>query len=59
MSAVLTDEQIAAVLMVGYGYHREYDSYTGRPYWVKGWAFHKPNPLNEELPCDMSEECQS
>jgi hypothetical protein len=46
---VLSDDQISDVLMVGYGYHREWDYLYERPKWVKGWLPGAPtNPLNAE-----------
>jgi len=52
MSGVtLTDDQIADVLMVGYGYHRKWDYLNWRPQWVKGRLSGTPtNPLNDEPP---------
>jgi len=50
---MLTDEQISDVLMVGYGYHREWDYLNERPQWVKGWLplpGAPTNPLNDVEP---------
>jgi hypothetical protein len=54
---MLTDEQIADVLMVGYGYHRGLDWYMREPCWIKGWLPGAPtNPLNVESEIDSDEE---
>lgn len=48
INGVLTDKKLADVLMVGYGYHREYDDLYQCHVWVKSWLPGAPsNPLNE------------
>lgn len=50
------DGLISGALMTGYGYHREIDWRTDEPRWAEGRASHKPNPLNEEHPCEASDD---
>lgn len=46
---VMSDEELQAVLMVGYGYHRAWDPLYQRSRWVKGWLPGAPtNPLNDK-----------
>ena len=48
-NSVLNDEQFETVLMVGYGYHREWDYLNQRSRWSKGFLSGAPtNPLNDE-----------
>lgn len=45
----MSDEELQAVLMVGYGYHRAWDPLYQRSRWVKGWLPGAPtNPLNDK-----------
>ena len=50
------DKLVSDALMTGYGYHQEIDWRTDEPVWVKGWAFHKPNPMNEDHPCEAGDD---
>lgn len=53
----LTDEQLQTVLMVGYGYHREWDYHNEQSHWVKGWLPGAPtNPLNDTV-LEVCEGC--